>query len=227
MIVCFGDSLTEGWMVSPEESYPGLLQQRLRERGYSPRVVNSGVSGITTGQARRTTLEPAARRSPKLVILNLGTNDVLQGVPIPEMEAHLDAIIRRFQEAGARVILGGLRLPGFLDPRLEKEFEALFPRLAERHRLPLIPSFLEGIIGNPRHTFEDGLHPNPAGYRRLMENVWPQGAIQGRPVHPCLATRNDPAHEHGFSPFFRPLRRDLFHAHRQDSNNERWIQNEP
>ncbi|MBF0284161.1 MAG: arylesterase [Magnetococcales bacterium] len=171
-ILCFGDSLTEGYMVDASASYPALLQQRLRRRGLAHTVRNAGVSGATTGDGLLWMLEPAAARRPDLVILALGTNDAFMGVPPAEVEANLEAIILRFAGIGAKVILAAVRLPSFLSGEYGRRYHDIFPRLAEKYRLPLIPSFLEGVEGVEELNMEDRIHPLPEGYRLILKNVW-------------------------------------------------------
>lgn len=171
VILAFGDSLTAGYGLTPEEAYPALLQRRLDERGYRYRVVNAGVSGETTaGGLRR--LEWSLVDGVELVILALGANDGLRGQPVPEMRQNLTQMIELIQTRGARPILAGMEAPPNLGPEYTQAFRAVYPELARRYRLPLIPFLLEGVAGLPEFNQADGIHPNRTGELRVLENVW-------------------------------------------------------
>jgi acyl-CoA thioesterase-1 len=170
VILAFGDSLTAGYGLLPDSAYPRVLQDILDERGYEYRVVNAGINGDTTsgGLAR---LQPALDLKPSIVILELGANDGLRGLPIDEMRANLDEMIRRFQKAGAGVVLAGMTLPRNYGSEYVRSFEDVFIELARQYQLPLIPFFLEGVAGQPDLTLQDFLHPNAKGYRVVTETV--------------------------------------------------------
>jgi acyl-CoA thioesterase I len=170
VILAFGDSLTAGYSVPPDAAYPTRLQRRIDERGYKFRVVGMGISGDTTsgGRAR---LKPAIDQKPSIVILELGANDGLRGLPIPQMQANLESMIKEFQKAGAKVVLAGMTLPKNYGDAYVKSFETVFRDLAQKYDLPLIPFFLEGVAGNPKLTLEDLIHPNAEGYVRVTDIV--------------------------------------------------------
>lgn len=171
VIAAFGDSLTAGYGVAPGESYPDHLQRMLDERGYSYRVVNLGISGDTTdgGVAR---LEDALLLKPKIVILELGANDGLRGLPLERTRANLDLMINAFQGAGAKVILAGMTLPRNYGAAYVRDFERIFRDLARQRRAILIPFFLEGVAMRPELMQPDALHPNAEGCRRVAELVF-------------------------------------------------------
>jgi acyl-CoA thioesterase-1 len=171
VLLAFGDSLTAGYGLAPEESYPALLQRRLDESGYRYRVVNAGVSGDTTaGGLRR--LEWSLAEPVSLVILALGGNDGLRGQPVSELRSNLARMIEMAKGRGAKVILAGMEAPPNLGPEYTREFRAAYRELAERYDIPLIPFLLEGVGGRPEFNQPDGIHPNTAGERLLLENVW-------------------------------------------------------
>ncbi len=181
VILAFGDSLTAGYGLTPEEAYPALLQRRLDEKGYRYRVVNAGVSGETTaGGLRR--LEWSLAERVELVILALGANDGLRGQPVPEMRQNLIQMIELTQARNARVILAGMEAPPNLGPEYTQAFRAVYPELARRYRLPLIPFLLEDVAGLPEFNQADGIHPNRTGELRVLENVW-------RILEPLLASQ--------------------------------------
>jgi acyl-CoA thioesterase-1 len=170
VILAFGDSLTAGYGVQPGSGYPDLLQRKLDGLGYKYRVVSMGISGDTTsgGRAR---MRYALAAKPAIVILELGSNDGLRGLPVTQMQMNLEEMIKEFQQAGAKVILAGMTLPRNYTVAYVKTFEDVFRDLAKKHNLPLIPFFLEGVAGNPQYTLEDLIHPNAHGYVLVTDIV--------------------------------------------------------
>jgi acyl-CoA thioesterase-1 len=172
VIVAFGDSLTAGYGVAPDQAYPALLEARLRAEGYRYRVINAGVSGDTTaGGLRR--VDWTLRSRPDIVLLELGANDALRGLDLGQVRSNLDAMIARFQAAGARVLLLGMRLPPNYGTPYAGEFERLYKDLADRRKIPLMPFFLEGVAAVARLNQPDGIHPTPEGYRIVVDRLWP------------------------------------------------------
>src|SRR5215510_1782007 len=170
VILAFGDSLSAGYGVPRGAGYPERLQQKLDTLGYKYHVVNMGISGDTTsGGISR--LKAALDQKPSIVILELGANDGLRGLPIDRMRANLDQMVIAFQKAGAKVILAGMTLPRNYGEAYVKSFEGVFRDLAKKYNLPLIPFFLEGVAGVPRYTLEDLIHPNADGYVRVTDIV--------------------------------------------------------
>jgi len=163
VILAFGDSLTAGYGVPRGSGYPEQLQRKLDALGYKYRIVNMGISGDTTsgGRAR---LQSALNVMPSIVVLELGANDGLRGMPTAQMQANLEEMITAFQKAGAKVILAGMTLPRNYGGAYVQSFEEVFRGLAKKHSLSLIPFFLEGVAGNPKYTLDDFLHPNADGY---------------------------------------------------------------
>lgn len=171
VILAFGDSLTAGYGVEPGESYPDHLQRMLDAAGYSYRVVNLGISGDTTdGGAAR--LDAALLLKPKIVILELGANDGLRGLPLERTRANLDLMINAFQGDGARVVLAGMTLPRNYGAAYVRDFERVFRDLAKQRGAVLIPFFLEDVAMNPELMQPDALHPNAAGCRKVAELVF-------------------------------------------------------
>jgi len=169
-IVAFGDSLTAGLGVAPDQTYPAQLQKRLDALGHPYRVLNAGVSGDTSaGGLRRVSWVLAG--NPRVVILELGGNDGLRGLGLAETRAHLDTIIRRLKEAEVQVILAGMKLPPNYGDEYTSRFEAMYRDLAQVHSLPLIPFLLEGVGGEKSLNQSDGIHPTAEGYRMVVENV--------------------------------------------------------
>lgn len=169
-IVAFGDSLTAGLGVQADESYPAQLQRRLDSLGYHYRVINAGVSGDTTaGGLRR--VPWILNNKPELVILELGANDGLRGLPVDQTRNNLRQIIRQLQEAGTTVVMAGMKLPPNYGQDYTASFEAMYQKLAEESRLPLIPFFLEGVGGSSSLNQADGIHPTKEGYEVIVEQV--------------------------------------------------------
>lgn len=169
-IVAFGDSLTAGLGLSQNQAYPAQLQRRLIRADYPYRVINAGVNGDTTaGGVRR--LDWILENRPSIVILELGANDGLRGLPLEDTESNLEIIIQRFQEAGATVILGGMKIPPNYGPEYTNRFASMYESLAREYRLLLIPFFLEGVATNPSLNQPDGIHPTAEGYAIVVENV--------------------------------------------------------
>lgn len=169
-IVAFGDSLTAGLGVSPQESYPAQLQRRLTERGYPTAVINAGVSGDTSaGGLRR--VPWVLKSHPDLVILELGANDGLRGLSLTQTADNLDQIIRQLLQGGAKVVLAGMKLPPNYGAQYREGFERIFPTLARRHGLPFIPFFLEGVAASATLNQADGIHPTGEGYRVIVDHV--------------------------------------------------------
>jgi acyl-CoA thioesterase I len=172
VIVAFGNSLTAGLGVPAEQAYPSLLAAKLKAEGYPYRVVNAGVSGETTaGGLRR--VDWALRLAPEVVIVELGTNDALRGQDLTTVRANLDQIVGRFQAAGARVLIAGMRLPPNYGLRYGTEFQRLYDDVARRRHAALMPFFLDGVGGNPRLNQTDGIHPTVEGYRLIVDRLWP------------------------------------------------------
>jgi len=165
-IVCFGDSITAGFGLDSGQSFPDLLQQDLDARGRRYSVVNLGVSGDTTqdGLAR---VGMALAEKPAIVLLELGGNDGLRGIPLAITQANLAQMIEAFQGGGARVVLAGMTLPPNYGAAFIKKFEAVYRDLATKYKLTLIPFLLEGVGKQDQFMQRDGIHPNAAGARKV------------------------------------------------------------
>lgn len=171
VIVALGDSLTAGLGVDPGQNYPARLQAKLDLAGYRYRVVNAGVSGDTSAQGLNRL--PAIRSlHPALVIVELGANDGLRGIPATQTRDNLDEIIRTLRDDGVKVVLAGMEMPPNYGPDYTRQFRSVFRDLAKEYELPLIPFFLEGVGGIAELNQEDGIHPTAQGYVRVTENVW-------------------------------------------------------
>ncbi|SFR50354.1 acyl-CoA thioesterase-1 [Robiginitalea myxolifaciens] len=172
-ILFFGDSLTAGYGLEPEQAFPALIQERLDSLGIPMRVVNAGLSGETTsGGANR--LDWVLRQPVSVFVLELGANDGLRGIPLSETRKNLSSIIERVHERypEARIVLAGMQLPPNMGPEYTGEFRQIFPELAAQYEVALIPFLLQGVGGIPELNQDDGIHPTAAGHQILADNVW-------------------------------------------------------
>jgi acyl-CoA thioesterase I len=170
-IVAFGDSLTAGHGLPQSASYPALLQKKLDADGFAYEVVNAGVSGDTTaGGVRR--IDWALDGDVKIVIIELGANDILRGQQIDAMKQNLARIIERVKAHGATVLLAGMEAPTNSGIEYRKAVHEAFASLAREHNIPLIPFFLDGVAGIERLNQGDAIHPNEEGTRIVAETVY-------------------------------------------------------
>jgi len=172
VILDFGDSLTAGYGLAPEQAFPVRLEAALRRQGIEVRVVNGGVSGDTTagGLAR---LDWALADKPDLVILALGANDALRGIAPATVRDNLDKMIRKIEANGAKVLLIGMLAPPNWGAEYESAFDRIFPDLAKAHNVQLYPFFLQGVAMKPELNQPDGLHPNERGVAVLVDRLAP------------------------------------------------------
>jgi acyl-CoA thioesterase-1 len=170
-IVALGDSLTAGLGLSPDEAYPTLLQLRLNEAGLAYQVVNAGVSGDTSaGGLRR--LDWALEGDVRVLIVALGGNDALRGLPIEELRRNLAEIIDRARDRKVDVILAGMEAPPNFGREYTAAFRAVYSDLGRRDGVTLVPFLLDGVAGIESMNQRDGIHPTSAGARRVADNVW-------------------------------------------------------
>jgi acyl-CoA thioesterase-1 len=171
-VLILGDSISEGYGVSREAAYPALLQEKLQAAGYAADVVNGGISGSTTASAV-SRLRWHLKNKPYLVLIELGANDGLRGLSPEQTEKNLAAVIELALSEKVKVILAGMRMPPNYGKDYTRRFAAIFPHLAARFHVPLIPFLLEGVAGVASLNQADGIHPNPEGHRRVAELVLP------------------------------------------------------
>ncbi len=171
-VAFLGDSLTAGYTLPLEEAFPARLAELLAAAGRPITAVNAGVSGDTTagGLAR---LGWVLAQRPDVLVVELGANDGLRGLPLEATEANLRAILRRGREAGASVVLLGLRLPPNYGAEYTAAFAAMYTRLAAEPGVAFVPFFLAGVAGHAELNLADGIHPNAAGHRRVAANLLP------------------------------------------------------
>lgn len=171
-ILILGDSLTAGYGLEQENSFPVQLERSLRTSGYSVRVINAGVSGDTSagGLSR---LEWALDDQPHIVVVELGANDALRGLDPAQTYANLDQIIKRLKSSGCIVVLAGMRAPRNLGAEYYEEFDQIYPDLAKVYNLLFYPFFLEGVATDPDLNQTDGMHPNAAGVGLIVKGIQP------------------------------------------------------
>jgi acyl-CoA thioesterase-1 len=170
-IVVLGDSLTAGLGLAPEEAYPAVLERRLRDEGFNYQVVNAGVSGDTSagGLSR---IDLALQGDVRVLIVALGGNDGLRGLPVTQLKSNLSRIIERAQDRGARVVLAGMEAPTNWGDVYTKAFRDVYPSLAQQYNVPLVPFLLEGVAAIPQLNQRDGIHPTAEGDRIIADTVW-------------------------------------------------------
>ncbi|HEX9961880.1 MAG TPA: arylesterase [Pyrinomonadaceae bacterium] len=171
-IVAFGDSLTAGFGLSEKESYPFLLQQRLNAEGYNYEVVNAGVSGDTSQGGLERIDWSLEQENVRILILELGANDLLRGLPPAKMKKNLGEIIRKAQAKKVQVLLCGMLAPPTMGAKYQQEFINAFPALADEYKVEFLPFVLEGIALDKKLNQADGIHPNAEGAKILAENVY-------------------------------------------------------
>jgi acyl-CoA thioesterase-1 len=170
LIICFGDSLTAGYGADPGESFPDDLQKLLNANDYPYRVVNEGVSGNTTKDAVQRLARVVAAH-PEVVLVELGGNDGLRGLPLEQTKQNIASIIDQLQTAHAKVALAGITLPPSYGPDYIAKFNAIFPALARQYKVPYIPFLLQDVYGKSGDMQDDGIHATDAGNRQVAENV--------------------------------------------------------
>ena len=172
-IVAMGDSLTAGLRVSEEDAYPAQLARRLKADGYNYRVVNAGVSGETSSGAWSRIDWVLESLKPDIVILETGANDGLRGLDPELIQANLDRLVGLMRERDIEVVLAGMRMLPNLGPVYTQAFSQIYPRIAEKHNIILIPFFLEGVAGRDSLNQADKLHPTADGYTRIVDTIYP------------------------------------------------------
>lgn len=172
IVLVFGDSLSAGYGIPLERGWAALLQQRLGEKGFSHRVVNASISGETSAGGRSRIAQTLADHSPTIVILELGGNDGLQGMPLDALAENLREMITLSRAAGADVVLVGMRIPPNYGPYYANAFERIYTSLGESERIRVVKFLLEGVAAQPSMMQDDGIHPTAKGQPRILENVW-------------------------------------------------------
>lgn len=171
-IIAFGDSLTAGFGLAENESYPYLLQERLRADGFDYEVVNAGVSGDTSLGGLERADWVMEQENAAIVILELGANDLLRGMPVDKMKQNLAKIIEKAKAKSIKVLLCGMLAPPTMGSDYQQNYTNAFPDLATEHKVEYLPFLLEGVAMKRELNQADGIHPNPAGTKIMMENIY-------------------------------------------------------
>ena len=171
IVAAFGDSLSAGFGADPGKSYPDYLQKLLDHNGFKYKVMNAGVSGDTTTDGVER-MRPVIATKPKIVVLELGGNDGLRGLPIETTKANLEQMILAFQAAGSKVVLAGMTLPRNYGPEYIHAFEQMYVELAKKYRLTRIPFLLTGVAQQAGLMQPDGIHPTAEGNEKVAQTVF-------------------------------------------------------
>ncbi|RIV52082.1 arylesterase [Flagellimonas taeanensis] len=172
-ILFFGDSLTAGYGLDVTDAFPSIIQEKLDSLGMDYQVVNAGLSGETTASGRNR-MAWVLDDDISVVVLELGANDGLRGIPLEETRKNLQAMVDMIQEQlpQATIVLAGMQIPPNMGPEYTSGFRDIFPELAQKEDLALIPFLLEGVAGIPELNQGDGIHPTQKGQQLVAENVW-------------------------------------------------------
>lgn len=173
VILIVGDSLSAGYGVAVDSTWVALLGRRLASQGYGHRVVNASVSGETTGGARARLPRALQVHQPSVVVIELGGNDALRGLPLQQIRDNLANLIEQSQAAGSKVVLLGMRIPPNYGTTYAEGFHALYAELAKKYDVALVEFFLDGVALDETLMQDDGIHPSAKAQSRLLENAWP------------------------------------------------------
>jgi acyl-CoA thioesterase-1 len=173
VILVVGDSLSAGYGIDVKSTWVALLERRLAKEGYGYRVVNASASGETTGGARARLPRALEVHRPSVVVIELGGNDALRGLPLQQIEDNLENLIERSKAAGAKAVLVGMRIPPNYGAAYVDRFHALYGELAKKHDVAHVDFFLEGVALDDTLMQPDGIHPSVEAQSRLLDNVWP------------------------------------------------------
>lgn len=171
-IIAFGDSLTAGFGLSEKDSYPYLLQEKLRADGYDYEVVNAGVSGDTSAGGLERIDWSLEQGNVQILILELGANDLLRGLPVEKMKENLGTIIKKAKAKNIKVLFCGMLAPPTMGSKYQREYVSVFPDLAAEHKVEFLPFILDNVATNPKLNQPDGIHPNAEGEKIMTENVY-------------------------------------------------------
>lgn len=180
-ILVVGDSLSADYGFDRGRGWVSLLEKRLREQDHDRTVINAAISGDTTRSGRARLPQALSEHEPAIVIIQLGGNDGLRGLPIEEAQSNLDAMIGAAREADAQVILVGVRMPPNYGRRYTEAFAQMYQTLAEQHDIALVPRVLDGVAEREALMQSDGIHPTAEAQPIILDNIWPA-------LHPLLSS---------------------------------------
>ena len=171
-LLVYGDSLSAAYGIGQKEGWVALLEERLRQKRLDYTVANASISGETSSGGASRIASTLARYQPRIVIVALGANDGLRGLPLAQLRDNLAAIVRAAQQAGARVLLVGMRMPPNYGPKYTRDFEQIYSALSRRHKTAFVPFLIEGVAGRREFFLDDNLHPTAPAQPIILENVW-------------------------------------------------------
>lgn len=173
-ILCLGDSLTEGYQLKREEAWPALIENELKVKDPSVKVINAGISGATSasGPTRmKWHLKNLQKQPIDIVVIALGANDALRGLTVSSAKQNLEATIDLAKNAGIKVLLVGMKAPPSLGGQYTKEFESIYKQLSKEKNVDLVPFMLEGVAADPKLNLPDGIHPNALGHKIVASTI--------------------------------------------------------
>lgn len=173
-ILVYGDSLSASYGVAKQQGWVAFLQKKLNDQHYKYDVVNASISGETTSGGLTRLASTLAKTKPTIIILELGANDGLRGLPVKNMEENLSNMISQSKKAKAKVLLIGMRIPPNYGPQYTESFSNTYPQLSQQHKVLMVPFMLENIAAQPNLIQDDGLHPNSLGQPMMLDNIWPK-----------------------------------------------------
>jgi len=172
-ILVYGDSLSAAYGIPQQQGWAALLKEKLDRENLGYDVINASISGETTSGGLTRLARTLEQSKPQAIIIELGANDGLRGLPLKNMRDNLDAMIQLSKKSGAKVLLIGMRIPPNYGQKYTAEFSQTYIKLASQHKIPVVPFMLENIATKPDLIQQDGLHPNTLGQPIILENIWP------------------------------------------------------
>ena len=173
-ILIYGDSLSAAYGIPQQQGWVALLKEKLHAESLNYDIINASISGETTSGGLTRFAGTIKQVKPKIVILELGANDGLRGLPIKDMHNNLESMIQQSKQSGVKVLLVGMRIPPNYGPRYTAEFSQTYIAIASQHKIPLVPFMLDNVAAKPELIQQDGLHPNTSGQPIILDNIWQQ-----------------------------------------------------
>ena len=173
-ILIYGDSLSAAYGIPQESGWAHLLQQKLRQEYMDYEVINASISGETTSGGLARLQATLAQTRPEIIILELGANDGLRGLPIRDMHDNLNAMIQLSKQFRVKILLIGMRVPPNYGAKYTEAFHQTYPSLANKHKIKMVPFMLDQVAANPKLIQQDGLHPNALGQPIILNHIWQQ-----------------------------------------------------
>ncbi len=173
-ILVYGDSLSAAYGVAKSQGWVAFLQKKLADQHFQYDVINASISGETTSGGLTRLAATLVKTKPNIIILELGANDGLRGLPVKDMAANLNTMITQSKKINAKILLIGMKIPPNYGPKYTESFSNTYPQLSQLHKVSLVPFMLENIAAKPELTQDDGLHPNVLGQPMILDNIWPK-----------------------------------------------------